>query len=250
MRSIYVAHFVLMIVSLGCAISNYPVITDSAGPWGEQRMDSYYDMAYIIPEGSSAVLWADGSDELYTLVSQDWKGDQHLYTYNNFDPTSSLVFLDQKGGYCDPARQTNCVVVKAWNPNLSDAHPIAPTAQSGPPSPFDDPFDYIPDYTCQGSRSFGFGVLISYRTRFGECGSGLWPSPQDLMREFARLEPATFRCRRVYAVPLNKDVAEIRVTSSTGASELMPIYGSYTLYIDEQLRAIVEPQPSIKYQAR
>lgn len=247
-KVIYTAFIAAVALSMGCAITNYPVITDSAGPWGDAVMDSYYDKAYIIPSGQIATLWADGSDLLFTLVTQDWAGDQTLYTYNNFDPTSTVIFLDQDFAYCDPTRQTNCPTVIAYNPDLPDAYPTSPTGQTGNPSPSDDPFDYIWDTTCPGARSLS--LLVSYGFRIGECGSGIWENRQDAAREFALLEPTTFQGKKVYALPMNSAVAEVRLTSAGGMSDLMPFYGNYQLYLDDKHRVILEPTPSMKYQQR
>ncbi|UCF66158.1 MAG: hypothetical protein JSV80_10160 [Acidobacteriota bacterium] len=252
MKKLAVTAFVAALaLSVGCAITNYPVIVDSGGPWGDQVMDSYYDKAYIIPTSQVATFWADGSDELYTLVTQDWKGDQSLYTYNNFDPSLSVLFLDQRFGYCDPTRQTNCWIIRASNPDLPDLYPIGPTGQgSGDPSQSDDPFDYEFDASCPGARSLS--LLISDELRLGECGSSLFASqdPQGFAREFAQLEPTTMFGSKVYALPLNSSVAEIRLTGPSGEADVMPIYGSYRLYIDEKRRTIFQPQPSIRYQTR
>jgi hypothetical protein len=248
-KVIYTAFIAAVALSMGCAITNYPLITDSAGPWGGVLMDSYYDKAYIIPSGQIATLWADGSDLLFTLVTQDWKGDQRLYTYNNFDPTQNVIFLDQDFAYCDPTRQTNCPTVIAWNADLPDEYPTSPTGQSGSTSPSDDPFDYFWDTTCPGARSLS--LLVDYGTfRIGECGSGVRRNAQDFAREFALLEPTTFNGKEVYALPLNSAVAEIRLTSAAGTSDLMPIYGSYDLYLDAKYRMVLEPVASWKYQAR
>ena len=63
--------------SLGCAVTDYPVIFDTRGADSNGVMTGQYDLAFIITS-QVATIWDDGSDELFTLVSQDWKGDQWL----------------------------------------------------------------------------------------------------------------------------------------------------------------------------
>lgn len=242
----YAAFLAAVVLSLGCAITNYPLITDSAGPYGGVVVDSYYDKAYVIPSSQIATIYANGSDELYTEVVQDWKGDRRLYTYNNFDSSGALNFLAQT--YCDPTRQTNCAVVVSWDPDLPDAYPISPTGQSGSASPSDDPFDGVIDSSCPGYRSLS--ILLSVGSRIGECGSGVMAAKQEAALEFSLLGETTFRGRAVYQVPFNSAIAEIRITGANGASDLVPIYGSYTAYIDNDFRTAVEATPNWTYQAR
>ncbi|RMG45947.1 MAG: hypothetical protein D6718_06355 [Acidobacteria bacterium] len=242
----FTAFIAAVVLSLGCAITNYPVMFDDAGPWDDATVDSFYDKAYIIPSGQVATIWSDGSDELYTEVAQDWKGDQRLYTYNNFDPSASVLWLDQT--YCDPARQDNCSIWTAWNPDLPDAYPTAPTGQSGDPSPHDDPFDGVPGTTCPGYRSLS--VLVSYGSRIGECGSGLWLDKQAAADEFSRLGTTTWRGEAVYHLPFNSSIASVQVTGANGNSDIMPIYGSFNGYIDSRLRVAVEMTPNAKYELR
>ncbi|RMG48503.1 MAG: hypothetical protein D6718_01660 [Acidobacteria bacterium] len=231
---------------LGCAVSNYPVIRDAAGPWDDQVTDSFYDKAYIVPTAQVATLWSDGSEETFTEVSQDWMGDQRLETYVNFDPTASVIFLDQT--YCDPARKVNCAVWSSWNPDLPDRYPISPTGQSGDPSPHDDPFDGVADVNCPGYRSFC--VLLSMESRIGECGSGFWSDKQSLFDELARLTRSSWRGRQVYRLILEDSNLSIELRGVDGTVSRMPIAGVYKGYIDENLRVVFEVTPNTKYQVQ
>jgi len=229
----------LALASLGCAITDYPVITDSRGADGGAVMSGQYDLAYIIPSGQVATLWDDGSDELFTLVSQDWKGDQWLKTYNNFDSTGALNFLDQL--YCDPTFDSNfCAVVTAWNPDLPNAYPHGD--QGAGYNNVDDPFDYVLDLNCNGARSLS--LLVSYTSRyFGECGSSVWSDRQGAAYEFSLLDKVNFRGQSVYHIPVDSTVASFTVNGAE-----MPIYGRFNMYMNDKLQVAFPVTPNARYQ--
>ena len=243
-KLVYTAFIAAVVLSLGCAITNYPVIFDTAGPDADQVLDHGYEMAYIKPDGDVALIYDDGSDNLYTLVSQTWEGDQWLKTYNNFDASASIFFLDQT--YCDPNRQTDCAVWVAWNPDLPDNYPHG--ASSGSGNVTDDPFDGTFNEDCSGARSLS--LLVSMTSRIGECGSGLWADKQALAFEFANLDTVTFRGREVYELPVDSSVASFEVVGEDGASTQAPIYGRFVGYVDNQFRVAVPVTPNAKYQLR
>lgn len=210
--------------SLGCAITDYPVITDSRGADGDGVMTGQYDLAYIIPSSQVATIWDDGTDELFTLVSQNWGGDQWLKTYNNYDPTGAVQLLDQT--YCDPNFDSNfCALATAWNPDLPD----------------DDPFDYVYDENCSGLRSLYY--LVSYTSRFGECGSGLHADRQGFALEFSLLDKVKFRGENMYHVPIDSTVASFTVNGAE-----MPIYGRFNLYMNDKLQVAFPVTPNLRYQ--
>jgi hypothetical protein len=224
--------------SLGCAITDYPVIFDSRGADGDGVMDGQYDLAYIIPSSQIATIWDDGTDELFTLVSQDWRGDQRLKTYNNFDPTGTILFLDQT--YCDPVRDSNfCAIAEAWNPDLPNAYPHGD--QGAGYGNVDDPFDYVLDLNCNGARSLS--LLVSYTSRIGECGSGVWADKQGAAYEFSILERTNFRGQSMYHIPLDSTVASFSVNGKD-----MPIYGRFNLYMDDNMRTAIPVSSNARYQ--
>ena len=243
MRKVLLLSF-LAVLSLGCAITDYPVITDTRGADFGGVMSGQYDEAYIIPSGQVATIWADGSDELYTLVVQDWKADQWLFTYNNFDASGAINFLAQT--YCDPTRQDNCRISTSWNPDLPNAYPHGD--QGAGYNNVDNVFDYTVDTSCLGFRSLS--VLVSYTSRFGECGSGIWADKQGAALEFSRLERVNFRGNEYYHLPIDSSVAAFNVRGQDGAVSPMPIYGRFNGYIDEQLRLAIPVTPNAKYQLR
>ncbi|HHN74600.1 MAG TPA: hypothetical protein ENK10_05160 [Acidobacteria bacterium] len=236
-------------LSLGCAVTNYPVIFDSRGPWGDSVMDSFYDAAYIVPTSQIATIYSDGSDELFTVLSQDWKGDQWLKTYNNFDSTATVLFLDQT--YCDPNRQTDCAIWTAWNPDLPDSYPHGSSSDpgGGPGNNVtDDPFDGDLDDSCSGARSLS--MLLSQTSRVGECGSGLWADKQASAFELSLLETTSFRGRDVYSIPVDSNIATFDLTDADGNVVRAPIYGRFQGYLDQDLRVAVPVGPNSRYQLR
>lgn len=241
-KLIYTAFLAAVVLSLGCAITNYPVITDSAGPVGGQVMNSFYDKAYVIPSSQVATIWADGTDELFTLVTQDWKADQRLFTYNNFDSTGIVSFLDQT--YCDPTRQTNCALATAWNPDLPDNYPHGSeggsTGNSGDPNQVDNPFDFDADDSCSGYRSLS--LLLSVGSRIGECGSSI-DDFQGAAAMFAGLDVTTFQGRTVYHAPINASTIAV---DANGVN--VPVVGQHNVYFDEYMRAAVQTNAATRYQ--
>ncbi len=241
-KLIYAALLTGVLLSLGCAITNYPVIFDTAGPWADTVLTGQYDQAYIIPSGQVSSGWADGNDELFSTVAQDHMGDQWLYTYNNFDPTGNVLFLEQT--YCDPTRQESCWVAKAWNPDLPDAYPHGDQSNQ-----LDDIFDKEEDPNCRGWRSMT--ASVSYNARLGECGSGIMADPQAAAYEFSLLDRVTYRGLDVYKLPFDNSIVSMTLTSyATGAVSEMPVYGRINTYLDQELRLIVPYAPNMEYQKR
>lgn len=208
-------------LSIGCACSDYPIITDDRGDYSGVIRTGH--KAYIVPSVSVAQVWDDGSDELFTMVEQNRYGDQKLYAFNNFDPTASVVFLDQT--YCD-WRFGGCEVVRCWNPH-QDA--------------VDDPFDYELFRDCSGFRSLG--LLLSQSTRVGECGDAFrGRGAQQLATEFARLATTTWRGDLAYIVPISADTTSIRL-----GNDLVPILGQQMAFLDARLRAAIPVTPSARH---
>jgi hypothetical protein len=223
--------------SLGCAVTNYPVIFDSRGADGGGVMTGQYDLAYI-STSQIATIWDDGTDELFSLVSQDWKGDQWLKTYNNYDPTGAVTFLDQT--YCDPTFDSSyCAIVTAWNPDLPEAYVHGD--QGAGYTNVDNVFDYTLDLSCNGARSLS--VLISYTSRVGECGSSIWADRQGAAYEFSLLDKVNFRGKSVYHIPVDSTVASFTVNGTE-----MPIYGRFNMYMNDKLQVAMPMTPNARYQ--
>jgi hypothetical protein len=229
---------VLAVISLGCAVTDYPVIFDTRGADANGVMTGQYDLAFIITS-QVATIWDDGSDELFTLVSQDWKGDQWLKTYNNFDPSGLINFLDQT--YCDPTFDSSyCAISTAWNPDLPNAYVHGD--QGAGYNNVDNPFDYVLDLNCNGARSLS--LLVSYTSRyFGECGSSVWSDRQGAAYEFSLLDKVNFRGQSVYHIPVDSTVASFTVNGSE-----MPIYGRFNMYMNDRFQVAFPVTPNARYQ--
>lgn len=221
MKKLLFAVLLLAVVAAGCAITDYPVITDDRGSFSGIIRTGH--KAYIVPTAQAATTWSDGSDELFTLVYQNQYGDQKLYAFNNFDPTASVMFLEQT--YCD-WRYDGCEVTRAWNP----ANAVV-----------DNVFDYefFPD--CSGARSLS--LLMSDASRVGECGDGFIAHKQDLAAEFANLATTTFRGGTAYIVPMNASNTAITLNGTT-----MPLFGAFNAFITEKLQVVMPMTPNSRHE--
>lgn len=216
----------LLILIAGCATTDYPVITDDRGSYSGIIRTGH--KAYQIPSGQVATIWPDGTDELYTLIYQNNYGDQKLYTYNNYDPTATVMFLDQT--YCDWLyfeNQTNAEIAIAWNPH--------------DPLP-DDVFDYqyFPD--AAGARSLS--LLVSYTSRLGECGdAGFWAQKQNLFTEFGSLNTTTWRGGTAYVLPIHSGNTVMQLNGTQ-----VPLYGQFTGFITDRQQLILPMTPNAQHQ--
>ncbi|RMG45946.1 MAG: hypothetical protein D6718_06350 [Acidobacteria bacterium] len=225
MRKLLISVCALAILaSLGCHISDYPVITDDRGDFSGVIRTGH--RAYIMPTGQVATIWDDGSDELLTLVFQNQYGDQKLYTKNNFDPTASVLWVDQT--YCD-WRFLDCEIATSWNP------------AQGP----DDIFDYDAFPDCPGYRSLS--LLVSQGSRVGECGDGLFwnGDKQALFGEFAQLPTTTWRGGTAYVVNVNAGNTTVDLTAGN-TTATVPIYGNFTAFITDDLNMAAPMTPNVR----
>ena len=75
--------------------------------------------------------------------------------------------------------------------------------------------------------------------------------PQAFSYEFAQLESVTFRGESYYELPIDSSKAGLVLTSyNNGISEDLPIYGRFTLYLDDHMRAAFPMTPNVEYQQR
>lgn len=229
MKKLLVSAAVVALVLAGCAVTDYPIITDTRGDYSGVIRTGH--KAYIVPTSSVATLYADGSDELFSMVFQSQYGDQKIYTFNNFDPTGTVLFLDQT--YCD-WRYEGCEIVRATNP-ANNA--------------IDQPFDYEFFPNCSGARSLS--MLATFSTRIGECGDGLFMAhKQDLFTEFANLPTTSWRGETAYLVPISAANTAITLTGHRGLTESVPVYGSFSAVVTENLQLVVPMTPNARHQLR
>lgn len=217
---------VLLALALGCALTDYPIVTDDRGDYSGIIRTAH--KAYVFQSAQAATVYPDGSDELFVLVYQNQYGDQSLYTFNNYDPTGATVFLDQT--YCD-WKFEDCEVVRAWNPVQND-----------------DDFDYEFFEDCSGARSVG--LLIAYGTRFGECGDRrpIGGDLQEAFSVFSDLGKTTWRGAPAYHLPFDATNTTVTLESGAGAVESMPIFGNFDVILTDELQLAVPMTPNARHQ--
>lgn len=164
------------------------------------------------------------------MVYQNQYGDQNLYTFNNFDPTGSVNFLDQV--YCD-WRYDGCEIARAWNPANSV---------------MDNIFDYQYFPQCSGARSLS--LLVSQSSRVGECGDrSFWGNRQALMAEFANLATTTWRGGTAYIIPI--DASNTTITFTTASStQSMPLFGSFNAFMNDRNQVVFPMTPNARHELR
>lgn len=207
-----------LLAAAGCHVSDYAVITDDRGGFSGVIRTGHD--AYLVPTGQVATTGADGSDEIINLVYQSGFGDQRLSSKNNFDPTASVLFVDQQ--YCD-WRFLDCHLAQSWNPAI------------GP----DDPFDYEGFTDCAGFDSLSLLVDQS-ASRIGECGDRFW-SHQDLAHNqnwadiFANLPTTTWRGEPAYIFSLNAGTMNITLNSDID----VPMLGSSQAFLNNDMQLVM-----------
>lgn len=154
----YLAFCAVLSLGVGCALTNYALITDNDQVSNGQGTGVVNTNGKALVKQSSqvATLWPDGADNSVWFVDQGASGDRVLTTYNNFS-SAYPIFSDDL--YCSPDRQ-GCAMITAQDPEIGDA----------------DIFDYSWNSNCSGSRSLS--VLLSTSRYYGECGRAV-PSLND-----------------------------------------------------------------------
>ncbi len=221
-KLLYAAFCLALIASLGCAITDYPIITDDRGDYSGIIRTGH--KAYVTGTSQIALIYPDGSDELFSMVWQNAYGDQKLYTFNNYDPTATAIFMDQT--YCD-WRYDGCEIVRAWNPHQND-----------------DQFDFEFFEDCSGARSLS--LLVAQGSRLGECGDGLFRSDlQGLAGEFADLATTTWRGETAYVIPVNAANTTVALNGIAA-----PVYGQFNGFVTEKLQVMVPMTPNVRHELK
>jgi len=217
----------LLALVAGCAVTDYPVITDTRGAFTGIIRTGH--KAYIVPTSSVATIYPDGSDELFSMVSQNQYGDQKIYTFDNFDPTAVGNLLDQT--YCD-WRYDGCELARATNNNN--------------PADVVDDYEFFPD--CAGARSLS--MLYQPVSRIGECGDkGFWGDKQKFMGEFANLATTTWRGGTSYIIPIDSSNTSVSLTTNR-TTEAVPLFGSFNMFINDKFQIMVPVTPNARHELR
>lgn len=152
MRKLFYLGFCLVLaMGVGCAITNYTLITDNdqvANGQGTGIVNTN-GKAHLIEGSQVATIWSDGADEWMAFVDQKSNGDRVITNYNNFSAAYPIFHDDL---YCNPD-WNGCSMITAQDPEIGDV----------------DVFDYTYNINCKGIRSIS--VLLSNPGRtYGECG--------------------------------------------------------------------------------
>jgi hypothetical protein len=227
-KAILTVWALVLALALGCAITDYPEIIDDRGDYSGLIRTGH--KAYIIPSFTGATVYPDGSDELYSMVYQNQYGDQSIYTFNNFDPSGAVIFLDQT--YCD-WKFDDCELARAWDPVQND-----------------DRFDYEFFEDCSGARSLGGLIAYTDFNRVGECGDHR-PFGGDLrgaLQAFSDLGQTSWRGAPAYHLPIEATTFSATLESTSGKIEQMPIYGGLDVIVTEELQLVVPMTPNARHQ--
>jgi hypothetical protein len=137
----------VMALSLGCAVTNYSLITDNdvGGTVGTNGK------AYIKQSAQIAFQYPDGTDNLIWFVDQaTGSGNRTLYTIDfHRDYPAQSPFKDDL--YCSPD-WSGCAIVTAPDPEVGDT----------------SIFDNSQNQNCTGWRTLS--LLTSTSRYYGECG--------------------------------------------------------------------------------
>jgi hypothetical protein len=208
MKKLYLAFIAVLALSMGCAITNYPVITDTEGDSAGFIVNTN-GKAVIVPTSQVITLFPDMNVELFSMVDQKANGDQTIGTYSNIS-YGSPKFMDFV--YCNPD-WTGCWVTQADNPLVGDA----------------SIFDYTWNQNCDGAGALS--LLVSFGARTQECGR-LITDPAAQAQLLTDLVPDG----NGYRLYLSRSVLRLSAIDEMGVSRSIPTYGSTALQIDERGR--------------
>lgn len=156
-RLFYLGFGLLLVTSVGCIVTDYPLITDNDQTLNGQGSGvvNTSGKAHIQESSQVATLWPDGNDEYIWFVDQKSNGDRTLSTYNNFSTVSGQpTFHDD--AYCNPDWQGCAISTSTVTDNVN----------------FND-YAYNFNANCNGARSAS--ILLATTRYYGECGRAKMP---------------------------------------------------------------------------
>lgn len=152
----YLGFCLVLALGVGCAITDYPVITDNdqLGP-GQAQPGGFIvntnGKAHIIETTGVSWAYTDGHhEEGFTFADQNSAGDQTLTSYINFSLPGDSTFHDDT--YCTPD-WNGCAFWTADNPVVGDVNG----------------FDGTHNLACFQGRG-GWGLKLGQNARLTECG--------------------------------------------------------------------------------
>jgi hypothetical protein len=214
-KSLYLGFCLVLAMGVGCAITDYELITDNDQVHNGQGSGviNTKGKAHIMA-GQVAFEYPDGTDELFSMVDQTAAGDRTLTTYNNFSTGDDPIFHDNL--YCNTAWQ-GCSMITADDPEIGDV----------------DIFDFSFNVNCSGIRSLVY--VLSTTRYYGECGRakiGL----ADRANLIFQGRMGTFNGREVLYYDLTRNNFSISLDNNSGVVTNVPITGTATLAADWSAR--------------
>jgi hypothetical protein len=207
MTKLYLTFIAVLALSVGCAITNYPCITDNTG--SGPHVVNTNGKAVIVPTSQVITIFPGGKYvELFTMIDQkaDCSGTLSTYTSIKY---GTIAFLDYQ--YCNPD-WTGCAV---W------------VSQNGPPI-----FDGVWKTSCDGWDAVS--LLVSFGSRSMECGRGLLRSQLTPGAEAQLLSDLTVNGDN-YMLRLDRSNFQLDALND-GLAYPIPTYGATALIIDDKGR--------------
>jgi hypothetical protein len=230
----YLAFIAVVALSFGCAITDYPVITDNEDDSGNFVVNTN-GQASMLPTGQAITLGADYNTEIHSTIDQNGSGDQTITSYSNLQTPGNVNFLAYT--YCN-IDQDGCWSTKSPNPAVGDA----------------SIFDYTSNQNCDGWETLFF--VISFGARTGECGrSGsipLWQS-NDLTamgEALSDLRVVNRFGRKLYAFHMNSRNVQATYTDVATGDRYAAVIPNAVVYLTQGGDSILEMTPGMNAMQR
>jgi hypothetical protein len=205
-KSLYLAFIGVLALSMGCVVSDYPLITDTQGDSANFVVNTNGSAVMNATGSQVATLWPDANEELYAFIDQGFDGVRSITNHVNRSFGSPTKFLDYT--YCNPDF-TGCSVFNSTD----DGGPL-----------FDD---YVVKPNCPGYRSAS--LIVGYTGRLQECGRSVVGSQigleglATLYNEFVAVGNGTYR------IVANRSNLRVQGESPLGSLHTLPIYGAHPI---------------------
>ena len=150
-KTLYLAFIAALALSMGCVVTNYPVVTDVdldsdafyvVNTSGKALINETYPVIGFLPDGTYA--------QAFHMIDQKFDGSGTITSYTAWANPYYGGFIGST--YCDP-NWTGCAFATAENQTANL-------------------WAYTLNPNCEGYRA-GIAYLYSYDNRIGECGRGL-----------------------------------------------------------------------------